>query len=317
VAVTPARDLRGIRVTDPHIHLCDIGSGLYPHFANRPPGTPFSKSYLLADFLADAAAGPEIVAAVHVEAFPTDFVRESTIVQDIADRSPIPIGIVGHADLLAADLEAVLDGHAALPGFRGIRQVVNVHRDRAFTQAKRDLLNAPGFAAGLRALGRRGLSFDMQLLGHQMLRGAEIAAAARGTAIVVNHAGHWTDRDPDGWRTWKAGLRRLAACDNVSIKISGLGMRDRAWTAESIRPLVYEVLEAFGTARSMFASNFPVDGKAASYTDVWRGFDAVTGSLGADERDRLFRANAVRFYRLDAPTAHRREPADAKGKALT
>jgi predicted TIM-barrel fold metal-dependent hydrolase len=314
--VTPVRDIRGIKAADPHIHIFDKASGLYPRFADRPPGTPFAAPYLLDALAADAAEGPELVAAVHVEAFPADPVRETEIVQAVADRSPFPLGIVGHADFLAPDLEAVLDAHAVFPAFRGVRQVLNLHRDPAFTQAAADLLNAPSFDAALRLLGRRGLSFDMQILGHQMARAAEVAAAAPDTRIIVNHAGLWTDRDPAGWRTWKAGLRRLAACENVAIKISGLGMRDGGWTVEAIRPLVYEVIEAFGTERAMFASNFPVDGRWASYADVWRGFDAVTEALTGDERDRLFRANAVRLYRLDAPTARRTETADAAGTLL-
>ncbi len=314
--MTPVRDISGLRVADPHVHMYDMASGLYPRFADRAPGTPFSAPYLLDDLRADASDGPELVAAVHVEAFPTDAVREAAIVQAIADRSPFPLGIVGHADLLAADLEAVLDAHAALPAFRGIRQMANVHRNPAFTQAGSDLLAAPGFEAAMRLLGRRGLSFDMQILGHQMARAAEIAAGAPDTRIIVNHAGLWTDRDPGGWKTWKAGLRQLAACGNTAIKISGLGMRDGGWTVESIRPLVYEVIEAFGTERAMVASNFPVDGGWASYATVWRGFDAVTEAMSGDERDRLFRANAMRLYRLDAPTAGRAETADAAGAPL-
>lgn len=290
--------IAGLEVVDSHIHLCDMSSGLYPHFADRPPGSPFSKTYALADFVAEAAPGPRIAGAVHVEAFPVDFVRETAIIQAIADQSSFPIAMVGHADLTADDFEQVIDGHAAYPAFRGIRQVVNIHANPAYTQAPSDLLAAPGFADSLRHLGRRGFSFDMQLLGHQMARAAGIVAACPDTQVIVNHAGLWTDRTPEGWRVWKDGLRLLAALPNVAIKISGLGMRDAQWTDQSIRPIVYEVLEAFGPQRAMFASNFPVDRAWSSYQRVWAAFDDATRSLSDSERHRLFAASAREYYRL-------------------
>jgi predicted TIM-barrel fold metal-dependent hydrolase len=289
---------RRLRVIDPHIHLCDMSSGLYPHFADREPGTPFSRTYALADFIAEAAPGPEIAGAVHVEAFPTDPVRETAIVQEIAEASPFPIVMVGNADLLADDFEAVIDGHARHPVFRGIRQVVNVHRNPAYTQAKSDLLNAPRFSERLRRLGDRGFSFDLQLLGHQMARAAEVAGECPQTRIVVNHAGLWMDRTPEGWRLYKEGLRGLAACPNVAIKISGMGMREPEWTALSIRPVVFEVLEAFGPGRAMFASNFPVDRAWSSYERLWQAYDDAVATLGEDERDRLFGGSAREIYRI-------------------
>lgn len=290
-----------LRAIDPHVHLCDMESGIYPHFANHPPGSPFPETYALKDFVAEASAGPEIVGAVHVEAFPTDPVRETAILQRIADASAFPIVMVGHADLLARDFETVLDQHQAYPMFRGIRQVANIHANPSFTQARKDLLNATGVTDSLRLLGERGLSFDLQILGHQMARAAEVIAGCPDTRIIVNHAGLWTDRTLEGWRIWKRGLRLLAALPNTFIKISGLGMRDAAWTIDSIRPIVFEVIDAFTPQRTMFASNFPVDRKWSSYQRVWRSFDLVTAAFSADERTRLFEETARRVYRIASP----------------
>ena len=54
-------------------------------------------------------------------------------------------------------------------------------------------------------------------------------------------------------------MRELASCANVVIKISGLAMFDHQWTTDSLRPLVLEVIDAFGVERCMFASNTPID----------------------------------------------------------
>ncbi|SLN75379.1 amidohydrolase family protein [Roseisalinus antarcticus] len=290
--------LRALSIIDPHLHLVNLSTGIYSRFADRMPGEPFGTDYLLDDLIADAAGGPNIVGVVHVEALPDDPLREAATVSAIAATAPFPIGLVGHADLLSNGFEPILDGLAAHPSFRGIRQVANIHPNPAFALATRDILNADGFEDGLRILGQRDLSFDMQILGHQMVRGAKVSATCPQTPIVVNHAGLWSDRTPEGWATWKAGLRLLAANPNVTIKISGLGMRDAGWTTEAIRPIVYEVLDAFGPDRSMFASNFPVDGQHAGYARIWQAFDDITAAMTSTERDRLFHGTAREVYRL-------------------
>jgi predicted TIM-barrel fold metal-dependent hydrolase len=83
-------------------------------------------------------------------------------------------------------------------------------------------------------------------------------------------------------------------------KISGLAMLDNAWTTESIRPLVLESIEAFGSDRAMFASNFPVDKQYSSFVAVWSAFDAITAGFSEAERAGLFRENARKYYRIPA-----------------
>jgi predicted TIM-barrel fold metal-dependent hydrolase len=62
--------------------------------------------------------------------------------------------------------------------------------------------------------------------------------------------------------------------------------------------LVLETLDAFGIARAMFASNFPVDRLFGSYVDTCRAFVAITADLSAAEKQALFAANAERIYRI-------------------
>src|SRR6266404_1291554 len=46
---------------------------------------------------------------------------------------------------------------------------------------------------------------------------------------------------------------------NTTLKLSGFAMFDHRWTVESFRPYVLEAIDAFGTGRCLFASNFPID----------------------------------------------------------
>ena len=292
-----------LQIVDPHIHLWDLWTRIYPHFEKPGPGgenATICRSYLIEEYLEEGRDAFEIVGAVHVEAFPTDPIKETQTLQQVADANPLPLVIVGNGDLGSPQFPALLDRHQQYPIFRGIRQVVNMHPDPRRSYTTRDLMAEPQFLEGLRELGRRGLSFDLQLYPHQMETAAALAAKAPDTRIILNHAGMWADRDLAGWRQWKAGMRTLAAQPNIVAKISGLAMLDEQWTTESIRPLVFESIEAFGPERAMFASNFPVDKQYSDFVTVWRAFDTITAGFSEAERAGLFRDNARNYYRIPA-----------------
>ena len=295
--------MSALRIIDPHIHLWDISTGLYPHF--EKPSVSFigdnaaiARSYLLPEFLAEGDGGVVIEGAVHVEALPTDAMRELEALQKVASNASIPIGIIAAGDLTNPQFGKFLDACEAFPGFRGLRQVLNRHPVKDFNYVDTDFMANPVFSRNLAELGRRGGVFDLQIYPHQMEQAAGQAASAEETSIVLNHAGMWVDRNGAGWRRFKQGLRALAARPNVTVKISGLGMFDLSWTTESVRPLVLETLEAFGPDRSMFASNFPVDKLFSTYATLWKAFDAITSDLTEGERAKLFRSTAKRVYRL-------------------
>ena len=118
------------------------------------------------------------------------------------------------------------------------------------------------------------------------------------TQIVVNHTGLPADRSAEGLAGWREALKTLAKAPNVAIKISGLGQAGKPWTADGNRRIVLDTIDAFGTDRCMFASNFPVDSLIASFDTIFNGFLAITADFTEEERRRLFHDNAVRFYRL-------------------
>ncbi|MBE7734586.1 amidohydrolase family protein [Devosia faecipullorum] len=286
-----------LKVVDPHVHLWDLRTGLYPHFEIPGPGgldPSICRNYLLDEYLAEGDDDVQVVGAVHVEAFPTSPLGEAHMIQAVAAKGALPLVLVSNADLRASDLDQKLDLLGSVPVLRGIRQIINgpaanqslgLEDDRAFLQ-------------GLRTLGQQELSFDLQLWPAQMERAAALAAASPETMFVINHAGLWNQTTRTGWSQWRTGLRKLASRDNVKIKISGLGMFDPGWTVQGIAPIVFDILEAFGTRRTMFASNFPVDKVHSRFTTIWRAFDTLTEDLSTDERDNLFRLNAIETYRI-------------------
>lgn len=296
-----------LRIVDSHVHLWDLSRARYGWLQDAPlPNNPAGdmspiahKNYLLDDYLADTS-GWRVDKIVHVEAGQPvgQQLAETDWLQSIADQRGYPHGIVAGADLLDPNLDALLEAHASRPNVRGIRQIVCWHEDPLKTYTDRNLLRDPAWVAGLAKLAKHGLSFDLQLYPSQMATAAIIAARNPDVPLIVNHAGLPTDRDEAGMERWRMGLRLLAAQPQVSIKISGLGITDRNWTLASIRPVVLECLDAFGTERAMFASDFPVERVHGSFDAFYSAFDAITAGFSADERDRLFAGNAEAIYRI-------------------
>ncbi|HTJ94800.1 MAG TPA: amidohydrolase family protein [Pararobbsia sp.] len=325
-----------MKIVDPHIHLWDLDTHHYPWLAN--PGVSFvgdtralGHNYLIGDFLADAesagsahahearsiadanaaATNPiasperfELIKAVHIDANhdPADPVEETRWLQSVADHAAsqgLPNAIVAGADLSSENVEAVLAAHAAFPNTRGIRQILNVHANPLYDYVGRHYMREPVWRRNFGLLRKYRLSFDLQLYPSQMPEAVELARENPHTPFIVNHAGMFVDRDSvAGWRAWRDGLRALAACDNVSIKISGLAMFDHEWTVDSLRPYVLEVIEVFGVDRAMFASNFPVDRLFCSYHALWSAYAAIVNGASDAEKEALFRRNAERVYRI-------------------
>ena len=69
--------------------------------------------------------------------------------------------------------------------------------------------------------------------------------------------------------------------------------------AQAWRPYIETCIEAFGQARCMFESNFPVDKGSYSYPVFWNACKLLAKGASSSEKADLFAGTAARFYRLD------------------
>ncbi len=124
-------------------------------------------------------------------------------------------------------------------------------------------------------------------------------------------AGWYAGRRDETFTEWSRNIRELAKCPNVMIKLGGIGMRVNGFDfnkrevpptsdelAEAWRPYIETCIEAFGPARAMFESNFPVDKHSGSYANYWNAFKRLASGATKAEKALLFRETARRFYRL-------------------
>ena len=243
----------------------------------------------------------------------------------IYGKTRVAAGIVGHADLtLGGRVEPVLSALSRAGGdrFRGIRHITAWDADASFLNPTYPVpprqLADKTFREGFAVLSRLGLSFDAWLYHPQIDEVADLAGAFPDARIVLNHVGGpvgigvYRGKRNEVFSRWRASIKTLATHQNVFIKVGGLGMALNGFgfdehaeppssemLAATFRPYVETCLETFGTARSMFESNFPVDKASYSYPVFWNACKLLAKGASSTEKADLFAGTAARFYRLD------------------
>lgn len=309
-------------IIDPHHHLRQGPSGRYH----------------LPELTEDLGGGHDVRATVFVDSqsgYRTDGpallrpIGETELVTRWLAQAPdsgrfIPCaGIVGALDLVhGAQAREGLAAHleAGKGRFRGVRDPLVWDASDINYGPRRppaDRMEDPSFRAGFAQLAPLGLTFDAWLFHHQIPQLTELARSFSDTVIVLDHigtplgVGPYANRRAEVFDTWRSALVDLSRCPNVVVKLGGLGMlyfgfdfhrRPEPPSSEELadawRPYLDVCIDAFGPARCMFESNFPVDKQTCSYTTLWNAFKRIVADRSADDRTALFFGTANRVYRL-------------------
>jgi predicted TIM-barrel fold metal-dependent hydrolase len=244
--------------------------------------------YWADDFIAETRF-QNVRNVIHVQAALgiEDPVEETKWLQAFADRLGVPQGIVAFVDLASPDADETIRRHKEYANLRGIR---DLRYD--------DYLTKEDWERGFALLEKHGLVCCDDPVVEVMDDAARLVARYPGITYCVDHAGFPRRRDQEYFRQWRAAMRKLAALPNTVVKISGLGMCDHSWTFESWRPWVLECIDAWGTQRSFFGTNWPIDRLFSSYGDVLDAYAELVSDLNDAEEQALFFANADRIFRL-------------------
>jgi len=290
---------RTIPFIETHHHLWQLGRFHYDWLTD--PGWP-GHNQLIGDYkmirvdwgierLLKEFYGSNVIKSVHVEAAYAgdDPVEETAWLQSLANEYGFPHALVVMCDIEKDDAEQQLERHLQHANVRGVR--IRAHPDDP---------DSPVFRKGYAALGRHGLSYELNASPGTLLSGRDVARGFPNIQVILGHAGFPIQRDEEYFGLWKSEISALAEAENVACKISGFGMVDHDWTIESIKPWVMHCIEAFGVERSMFGTNWPVDILYSSYlrqVDAYRLIVAQEG-FSRDEQEKLLYRNAEKFYRI-------------------
>jgi L-fuconolactonase len=274
-------------IVDSHVHFWDRTRFRYDWLAGA--GDPLEADFGPADLL---AAAPELSGMVFVQADcrADQAVAEARWVSELADSGAPVRAIVAHAPL-------ELGSRVQLAELTRISRVVGIRR----------LLQdeGPGFALqeafvdGVRRLADFSFSMDLCIRAHQLTEVTELVTRCPEVQFVLDHLGKPVV-GPDGPGDWATELRALADRPNVQCKLSGLlgeappAMRSPA----ALAPWIQTALEAFGTDRCMFGSDWPVLTAFGEYADWLAVVDTALAGASPEERADVFADTASRFYRI-------------------
>jgi len=295
--------------------------------------------YLLQDFADDLAGGHNVTASVYVECGSRyregglESLRPLGEVEFAAGvfaeaagdgKTAVCSAIVGTADLsLGGKVREVLEGaiDVGRGHLRGIRRITAWDPDEELManliRRRPAMLAEPSFREGFACLAPLGLSFDAFVFQRQLPELLDLAHSFPDTMIVIDHCGgpigvaSYGRALQESFLEWRNGINALSRCDNVWIKLGGLGMRLAGLDFESREkpptshqlaaawhPYIDTCIQAFGPSRCMFESNFPADKGSCSYTVLWNAFKRITEEYSKAEREDLFGRAASRFYSL-------------------
>src|SRR4051794_31297330 len=135
--------------------------------------------------------------AVHVQAAIgiDDPVEETRWLQEQADRTGFPHGIVAHCDLTSPEAEEMLERHLEHKNMRGVRD---------FGQG--DYLADPTWQQGYGLLAKYDLVFCLDVLPENLPKARALAEKYADVVLCIDHAGFPRARDREYFEMWKRGM---------------------------------------------------------------------------------------------------------------
>ena len=283
----------GFPIVDSHVHLLNPERLGYSWTRNVPQ----LGRLVLPEHLSEAARPVRIDQFVFVEVDVDEgqHLDEAAWVASQAQRDPRLKGMVAALPLeRGGAVEADLDRLGQHEILRAIRRLIQ-------NQPDPDFCVQPDFIAGLKLLGPRDLAFDICVFHHHLPNVIKMVTQCPEVRFVLDHIGKPPIKD-GGIDPWRQDLAELALLENVHCKISGVTTEadHTAWTRDQIRPYIEHAIATFGFDRIMYGGDWHVLELAGTYPDWVDIVDEITRDASEPDRRKLFRDNAIRFYRLES-----------------
>jgi L-fuconolactonase len=269
-------------VIDAHQHfwlLKDRGGGWPP-----PDLEAIYRDFLPAD-LAPEIKAAGVTGTVLVQSLPS--VADTRFMLGLADVSDVILGVVGWADLKAADAPDVIADLAKAKKLKGLRPMLQDICDENW-------IDDAALEPAVDAMIAHQIVFDALVLEPHLPALHAFARRHPSLPIIIDHgakpriaSGHFTD--------WRHAMLRLAELDNVACKLSGLLTEAGDQDARALRPYIETILDLFGPERVIWGSDWPVINLAGSYA-AW--FAQCRDIVPTADHEAVFGGNARRLYRL-------------------
>jgi L-fuconolactonase len=272
---------------DAHHHLWKYSSEQYPWMADNMYG--LRRDFLIDDLnqvLRDAG----IHGAVAVQA--RQVLEETEWLLGLAERYEFMRGVVGWVPLVERGVRNQLERLSLRPKLKAVRHVLHDESDD-FYMLRED------FNRGVAYLKDFNLRYDILVFERHLPQTIEFVDRHPQQVFIVDHIAK--PRIKDGMLSpWRENIIELARRENVYCKLSGMVTEAiwEGWTASNLQPYFEIAIRAFGPARLMFGSDWPVVLLASSYRRWVETVQRAIASLSVDEQTLILSGTARKAYRL-------------------
>ncbi len=218
-------------------------------------------------------------------------VAETTYLLQLADKNPFIKGVVGWVNLLSDDVNDQLDRFSQNTLLKGVRYVLQSEPDGFMLQKS--------FLRGIQHLKTHNLTYDILIFPHQLKEAIQLVKKNPDQPFVLDHlAKPYIKRGEV--ENWKNDITELASLENVCCKISGMVTEAdwEQWKEDDFKNYLDVVVEAFGTKRLLFGSDWPVCLLASEYDKIVQIVENYILQFSIEEQKDIMGKNAVEFYNL-------------------
>lgn len=216
---------------------------------------------------------------------------ETHFLLQLAKENPFIKGVVGWTDLRSADIDdrlAALASEQTLKGFRHILQ----------SEAPEFMLQ-PAFLNGIAALATFEFTYDILIFPKHLAAALELVKQFPNQPFVIDHLAKPYIK-AGLIEEWKIAIKEIAKFENVCCKISGMVTEADylQWQPANFTPYLDVAVEAFGTSRLLYGSDWPVCLVAADYNQQLSIVENYFAGFSSDEKMAIMGGNARKFYNL-------------------
>lgn len=276
------------KIIDSHTHLWHC-KGTYFDWIDAE--SPIRRDFLIQD-LEKVLRENSVAGAVLVQAMPE--IDETRWLLDIAEQSNPIKGVIGWVDInkgkaVTNDIDALMGHSTLLKGIRYMSQGLDPNH-----------LTTLQFIDGVKAVGEAGLVYELLIIEAQLAAAHQLISACPDVQFVIEHIAKPNIRE-GRIDVWQKGIEAIAKdFENVACKVSGVVTEAdlASWGLQYIEPYLAVIFENFGTARTLFGSDWPVCLLAATYQTWLATVDQFLREQQIQHTEAFFAENAVRIYQL-------------------
>ena len=219
-----------------------------------------------------------------------------SVAKDLFDNGDDCIkGIVGWLDFCADDVDNKLQHYHQHSLIKGFRHLVEYEPNPSKFWQRQD------FRLGVKKALQQNFCYD--LLCHQKDLPAlvDFAKHCDDNWLVLDHLAKPDFTNQDGFEFWKTWMAKLAECEHVAVKVSGLLTElGQNGSVNDLKRHVLTAIELFGVERVVWGSDWPVvllSGQDyADWVNVWH---ASIHDFTQNDKNLMETLNAKAIYRLD------------------